>query len=96
MYDVIGRTESLFLGPSDIQLGINESMRDTALVLSRFNSLVLVRVFSHNDILELSEHATGPVINALSDLHHPLQTLADLMALEIISEISRGRRLHGR
>ena len=42
----------------------------------------MARVFSHNDILELSEHATVPVINALSDLHHPLQTLADLMALE--------------
>ena len=74
--------QSLFLGPSDIQLGVNESMRDTALVLSRFNSLVLARVFAHDDILELSKYATVPVINALSDLHHPLQTLADLMALE--------------
>lgn len=74
--------QALFLGPSDIQLGVNESMRDTALVLSRFNSIVLARVFSHNDVLELSKHATVPVINALSDLHHPLQTLADLMALE--------------
>jgi ornithine carbamoyltransferase len=74
--------QALFLGPSDIQLGVNESMRDTALVLSRFNSIVLARVFSHNDVLELSKHATVPVINALSDMHHPLQTLADLMALE--------------
>eukprot|EP00569_Conticribra_weissflogii_P003573 CAMPEP_0171344528 /NCGR_PEP_ID=MMETSP0878-20121228/19573_1 /TAXON_ID=67004 /ORGANISM="Thalassiosira weissflogii, Strain CCMP1336" /LENGTH=323 /DNA_ID=CAMNT_0011847735 /DNA_START=172 /DNA_END=1143 /DNA_ORIENTATION=+ len=74
--------QSLFLGPSDIQLGVNESMRDTALVLSRFNSIVLARVFSHNDVLQLAEHATVPVINALSDMHHPLQTLADLMALE--------------
>jgi len=73
---------ALFLGPSDVQLGVNESMRDTALVLSRFNSIVLARVFSHADVLELSEHATVPFINALSDLHHPLQTLADLMALE--------------
>ena len=52
------------------------------LILQSFNSLVLARVFAHNDILELSKHATVPVINALSDLHHPLQTLADLMALE--------------
>jgi len=74
--------QALFLGPSDIQLGVNESMRDTALVLSRFNSLVLARVFAHDDIVELSKHATVPVINALSDLHHPLQTLADLMTLE--------------
>lgn len=72
----------LFLGPSDIQLGVNESMKDTALVLSRFNSIILARVFGHDDITSLAEHSTVPVINALSDLHHPLQTLADLMALE--------------
>lgn len=74
--------QSLFLGPSDVQLGVNESMKDTALVLSRFNQLILARVFGHSDILELAEHAQVPVINALSDLHHPLQTLADLMTLE--------------
>jgi ornithine carbamoyltransferase len=73
---------ALFLGPSDIQLGINESMRDTASVLSRFNSLVLARVFGHADIVELAKYSTVPVINALSDLHHPLQTLADLMTLQ--------------
>lgn len=73
---------ALFLGPSDIQLGVNESMKDTASVLSRFNSIILARVFAHGDIQELAEHSTAPVINALSDLHHPLQTLADLMALE--------------
>ena len=74
--------QSLFLGPSDIQLGVNESMRDTAEVLSGFNSLILARVFGHSDILELAKHAKVPIINALSDLHHPLQTLADLQALE--------------
>lgn len=73
---------ALFLGPSDVQLGVNESMRDTSNVLSRFNTHILARVFSHDDVLELSKHASVPVINALSDLHHPLQTLADLMTLE--------------
>lgn len=73
---------ALFLGPSDIQLGVNESMRDTANVLSRFNSHILARVFAHSDVTQLAKYATSPVINALSDLHHPLQTLADLMALE--------------
>mmetsp|Transcript_54481 Transcript_54481/g.63679 ORF Transcript_54481/g.63679 Transcript_54481/m.63679 type:complete len:349 (-) Transcript_54481:168-1214(-) len=73
---------SLFLGPSDIQLGVNETMKDTALVLSRFNDLVLARVFKHDDVKELAKHSTVPVINALSDLHHPLQTLADIMALQ--------------
>lgn len=73
---------ALFLGPSDIQLGVNESMRDTACVLSRFNSLILARVFAHADVVELAQYSSVPVINALSDLHHPLQTLADLMALQ--------------
>lgn len=73
---------ALFLGPSDIQLGVNESLKDTAIVLSRFNSHILARVFSHSDVVKLAEYATVPVINALSDLHHPLQTLADLLALE--------------
>ena len=73
---------ALFLGPSDIQLGVNETMRDTASVLARFNSLILARVFAHSDITELAKYSTVPIINALSDLHHPLQTLADLMALQ--------------
>lgn len=73
---------ALFLGPSDIQLGVNESMRDTACVLSRFNDLILARVYAHNDITELAKYSEVPIINALSDLHHPLQTLADLMALQ--------------
>merc|ERR1711865_212490 len=51
-------------------------------VLSRFNDIVLARVYKHDDITELAKFSTVPVINALSDLHHPLQTLADLMALE--------------
>lgn len=73
---------ALFLGPSDIQLGVNETMRDTASVLSRFNDIILARVYAHADILELAKYSSVPVINALSDLHHPLQTLADLMALQ--------------
>jgi len=73
---------ALFLGPSDIQLGVNESMRDTANVLARFNDLILARVYGHADVEELAKYSSSPVINALSDMHHPLQTLADLMALQ--------------
>jgi ornithine carbamoyltransferase len=73
---------ALFLGPSDIQLGVNESMRDTANVLSRFNDVLLARVFGHGDVVELARYSSVPVINALSDRHHPLQTLADLMTLQ--------------
>jgi ornithine carbamoyltransferase len=73
---------ALFLGPSDIQLGVNESMRDTSSVLSRFNDVILARVFGHADVVELAKYSRVPVINALSDMHHPLQTLADLMTLQ--------------
>eukprot|EP00903_Cladosiphon_okamuranus_P010170 g9630.t1 len=73
---------ALFLGPTDIQLGVNESMKDTAKVLSGFNSLLLARVNAHADVAELNAEASVPVINALSDLHHPLQTLADLMTMQ--------------
>jgi ornithine carbamoyltransferase len=82
---------ALFLGPSDIQLGVNESVLDTARVLCRFNDIILARVFEHSVITELaaeggtSSNGTGghtSVINALSDKHHPLQTLADLMVLQ--------------
>jgi ornithine carbamoyltransferase len=74
--------KTLFLGPSDVQLGVNESMRDTANVLCRYNDLILARVYAHADVVELAHYSNVPVINALSDLHHPLQTLADLMTLQ--------------
>ena len=73
---------ALFLGSEDIQLGTNESLLDTSRVLSRFNDVVLARVFGHEDVLELATHSSSPVINALSDKFHPLQILADLMTLE--------------
>lgn len=72
----------LMLGPQDIQLGVNESMKDTSLVLSRFNDVILARVFAHADVEELAKYSKVPVINALSDKYHPLQTLADLMTLK--------------
>ena len=65
-----------------MQLGKNESLRDTARVLSRFNDVILARVYAHADITELCKEAGVPVINALSDSHHPLQGLADIMTLE--------------
>jgi len=69
-------------GSEDIQLGKNETLRDTATVLGRFNDLVLARVYGHGDIEQLSRYCDKPIINALSDLHHPLQQLADMQTLE--------------
>lgn len=73
---------ALFLGKDDIQLGVNETLKDTGLVLSRFVDGILARVFGHNVVVELAENSSVPVINALSDMYHPLQIMADLMTVQ--------------
>jgi ornithine carbamoyltransferase len=72
---------ALYLGANDIQLHRGESAADTAKVLSRYVDGIMARVFSHQDLLDLAKHATVPVINGLSDLLHPCQTLADYFTL---------------
>eukprot|EP01127_Copromyxa_protea_P006637 TRINITY_DN16645_c0_g1_i1.p1 TRINITY_DN16645_c0_g1~~TRINITY_DN16645_c0_g1_i1.p1 ORF type:complete len:320 (-),score=87.53 TRINITY_DN16645_c0_g1_i1:72-905(-) len=73
---------ALFLSSHDIQLGTNENLRDSASVLSRFNDILLARVYGHQDILDLAKYSSVPVINALSDKSHPLQILADLLTIQ--------------
>jgi len=71
----------LTLLKNDIQLGKSETVGDTSQVLSRFLGGMTYRCFSHEDVAELAKHADVPVINALSDLHHPCQAAADLMTI---------------
>ncbi len=73
--------QALTLLSNDIQLGKSESIADTAAVLSRFLDGMTYRCFKHSDVEELAKHSTIPVINALSDLHHPCQAAADLMTI---------------
>ncbi|MCK9410470.1 MAG: ornithine carbamoyltransferase [Bacteroidetes bacterium] len=72
---------AIFLTDEGVGLGVRESAADVANVLSRFNDAIVARVFNHQLLLDLAKHATIPVINALSDLTHPCQILADLYTI---------------
>ena len=71
----------LFLSSNDIQLGRGETIYDTAKVLERFLDGIMIRTFDHKDVLDLAKYADIPVINALTDLLHPCQVLADLQTV---------------
>ncbi|MHB8125523.1 MAG: ornithine carbamoyltransferase [Desulfitobacteriaceae bacterium] len=74
--------QALFLSSRDIQLGRGEPIADTARVLSRMVDGIMIRTFSHQEVLDLAEQATIPVINGLTDLLHPTQVLADLLTIQ--------------
>lgn len=68
--------------PSELQLGRGETIEDTARVISRYARAFVIRTYSDDDVRRFAAAASIPVINALTDQHHPLQSLADLMTLE--------------
>ncbi len=79
MYQLGG--QAFFLNKEDLQLNRGESVADTAQTLSRYLDVILLRTGSHQNLVELAENATVPVINALSDLYHPTQIIADLLTI---------------
>jgi len=72
---------AIFLGPQDIGIGKREAVKDIARVLSRYDDLIMARLFAHKHMLELAEYATVPVINGLTDLNHPCQVMADILTV---------------
>ncbi|KAJ4294259.1 ornithine carbamoyltransferase [Kalmusia sp. IMI 367209] len=75
----------MFLGKDDIQLGVNESLYDTSVVLSSMTAAIVARVGPHSDVAGLAKHSSVPVINALSDLYHPMQIIADFLTITEIN-----------
>jgi ornithine carbamoyltransferase len=84
---------SLYLNQRDMQIGRGETVADTAKVLSGYVAAITARVNSHSTVEELAEHATVPVINALSDKEHPCQILADLLTIKEYKSTLEGRKL---
>ena len=74
--------KALFFDHSEPRIGVRESIRDYAKNLERWVDCIVARTFAHGTIEQLAEHASVPVVNALSDLEHPCQALADLFSLE--------------
>ncbi len=69
------------LNPSTSQIGRGEPIKDTARVLSRYCDVIAIRTFDHSDLEEYAKWSTKPVINALTDLEHPCQALADFLTI---------------
>ncbi|WP_457935396.1 ornithine carbamoyltransferase [Mesorhizobium sp. 10J20-29] len=74
--------ETIMLTGTEMQLGRSETIADTAKVLSRYVDAIMIRTTAHERLLELTEHATVPVINGLTDDTHPCQLMADIMTFE--------------
>jgi ornithine carbamoyltransferase len=72
---------AIYMGWNDLQLGRGETIADTARTLSRYVDAIMARLFKHEQIVELARYSSVPVLNGLTDTHHPCQTLADLMTI---------------
>lgn len=73
---------ALFLSDQDLGMGVRESVADIGRLFSRYLDGIMVRTFAHEEVEELARHATIPVINGLTDVHHPCQILADLLTIQ--------------
>ena len=72
---------ALFLGPDDIGIGKREAIKDISRLFSRYNDVVMARLFDHEHFIELAEYSTIPVINGLTDYNHPCQIMTDIFTV---------------
>lgn len=73
---------ALYLSPNDIGIGKREAVKDIASVISRYNDIIMARLFDHAHMIELAEYADAPVINGLTDYNHPCQIMADMFTIK--------------
>ncbi|PZG38610.1 ornithine carbamoyltransferase [Listeria ivanovii] len=73
--------QAIVMSSKELQIGRGEPIKDTAHVMSEYIDAIMIRTFSHQKVEELALHAEMPIINGLTDLHHPCQALADLMTI---------------
>ncbi len=91
MYQLGGH--AINLSSNDTQLSRGESVEDTAKTLSRYTDCIMARVYEHSLLEKLSEHASVPVINGLSDSFHPCQILADFMTIKEKKKSFKGLKI---
>lgn len=84
---------AILLRKEDINLGVRESIEDTARTLSRYVDAMMIRTFVHSDVEQLAKYATMPIINGLTDDHHPCQVLADLLTFKETFGDFKGKKL---
>ena len=72
---------ALFLGPDDIGIGKREAIKDISRLFSRYNDVIMARLFDHEHIIELAQYSDIPVINGLTDYNHPCQIIADILTV---------------
>ena len=85
--------QPLFLNANDIQLRVGETIKDTAHVLSRYVDAIMIRTFAQQDVAEFAQHGSIPVINGLTDDHHPCQAMADALTMREHFGDLKGRKL---
>lgn len=83
----------IYLRKEEINLGVRETIADTARTLSRYVQGIMIRTFAHTDVEQLARYADVPVINGLTDDHHPCQVLADLLTIQEVFGDLKGKKL---
>ncbi len=83
----------MFLSANDLQIGRGEPIQDTARVLASYSEGILIRTFSHQEVLELAKYSKVPVINGLTDDEHPTQALADMLTIYEEYGTLKGKKL---